>query len=280
MNAIKRGYLDSRHGQLHYRIVEGVPGITGGEAIAGGKPPLLCLHQTPSHGGDWEPVMPVLARGRTVIAIDTPGYGMSDAPPAPIRIEDFAEIMAQAMADLAARGVVPAGPFDVIGFHTGSITATQLARSLPERVRRVVVFGLAAYPEDIRKAKLANLLNAFPPPGADLAHIEKLWAIIGQLSDPRISYEERHVSMAECLRLGARMPWGYDAVYRFDFLGAMAEVGQPVLVFNPEDDLWAVTRDTSGTFRNGRRIDMPGVRHGVLQLERDRVVAEIEAFLA
>lgn len=272
MPDIKRHYADSRFGQLHYRIASGE-----GEDTA---VPLLCLHQTPSSGADWLPVMAPLASGRTVIAVDTPGYGMSDAPPEPASIEDFAEIMAQLMTDLAAEGVIAAGPFDVMGFHTGSLVATQLARSLPGTVRRVVTFGLAAYPAEIREVKLTNLLKAFPPPGPNLDHVEKLWSIIGELSDPRVSWEERHISMAECLRLGTRMPWGYISVYRFDFLGAMAQVEQPVLVMNPEDDLWEVTLATAHTFRNGRRVDLEGVKHGVLKLETARVVDEIARFLA
>ncbi|MDZ5649731.1 alpha/beta hydrolase [Nitrospirillum sp. BR 11828] len=272
MTSVKRGYTDSRHGQLHYRIVQ--------PDAPTGAPPLLCLHQTPSHSGDWLPVLPTLGATRTVVAVDTPGYGMSDPPPAPTTIEEYAAIIADFITELAAQGLVPAGPFDVLGFHTGSLLATQLARSLPDRVRRLVVFGLAAYPADVRAAKLEQLPTLFPPPDATLAHVEKLWAIIGQLSDPRVSAEQRHISMAECLRLGARMTWGYIAVYRYDFLGAMAEVQQPVLIINPEDDLWAVTRDVSHHYPNGRRVDMPGVKHGVLHLEHDRVVAEIEGFLA
>jgi pimeloyl-ACP methyl ester carboxylesterase len=270
MSSITRGYAPSRFGQLHYRIAKGeAPGV-----------PLLCLHQTPSNSGDWLPVMEPLARGRTVIAVDTPGYGMSDAPPEPASIEDFAEIMATFMRDMADRGEIAPGTFDVMGFHTGSLVATEMARRLPDTVRRLVVFGLAAYPAELRDAKLAKLLTAFPPPGPTLEHVEKLWAIIGVLSDPRISWEERHVNMAECLRLGTRMPWGYISVYRFDFLGAMADVEQLVLVMNPEDDLCDVTRATSHHFRNGRRVDLPGVKHGVLKLENARVVDEIETFLA
>jgi pimeloyl-ACP methyl ester carboxylesterase len=269
MTTITRGYAKSRFGQLHYRLAH-----SNGAGV-----PLLCLHQTPSSSADWLPVMGPLSTGRTVIAVDTPGYGMSDAPPQPASIEDFAEIMAQLMADLGAQGVIASGCFDVLGFHTGSLIATQLARSLPDRVRKVVVFGLAAYPAEVREDKLANLLKAFPPPGPSLDHVERLWSIIGELSDPRISWEERHVNMAECLRLGARMPWGYISVYRYDFLGAMAQVEQPVLVMNPEDDLWDVTLATAHTFRNGRRVDLADVKHGVLKLETARVVSEIAAFL-
>ncbi|WP_226631842.1 alpha/beta fold hydrolase [Novosphingobium profundi] len=276
MSTITRGYAPGPYGQLHYRIAP-FSGAAGEEC----GPPLLCLHQTPSHSADWLPIMELLAKGRTVIALDTPGYGMSDGPDAPTTIEDYAATADAFMARLAEDGVLPADThtYDVMGFHTGSLVATELAQSRPERVRRVVVFGLAAYPEDIRQTKLANLRSAFPEPGADLAHVEKLWAIIGTLSDPRITWEERHVSMAECLRLGSRMPWGYIAVYRYDFLGAMAKVTQPVLVMNPEDDLWEVTRRTSHLFANGQRVDMPGVAHGVLKLETARVVETITGFL-
>ena len=268
MTRIRRSYADSRFGQVHYRIAQG-----------GSGPPLLCLHQTPGNGADWLAVMEPLAQGRTVVAFDTPGYGMSDPPPEPASIEDFAGVADRFMAGLAEAGQIAAGAYDVMGFHTGSLIATELAKNVPERVRRLVLFGLAAYPEDVRAAKLANLRNAFPVPDASLDHVEKLWAIFGTLSDPRIPYEERHVSMAECLRLGARMPWAYIAVYRYDFLAAMAEVAHDVLVMNPEDDLFEVTRATSGLFRNGRRIDIEGVRHGVLKLETDRVVQAIESFL-
>jgi pimeloyl-ACP methyl ester carboxylesterase len=271
MTGIRRGYADSRFGQVHYRMVA----ARGGDAL----PPLLCLHQTPANSGDYIPVMEPLARGRTVVALDTPGYGMSDPPPAPVTIEDYAGVAAAFMANLAGEGLVPAGQFDILGFHTGSLIATELARSMPDQIRRLVLFGLAAYPADVRQAKLDNLLNAFPPPGTDLTHVEKLWAVIGKLSDPRIPYEERHVSMAECLRLGSRMPWGYSAVYRYDFLAAMAEVAQPVLVMNPEDDLSEVTRATSHLFRSGTRRDIAGVKHGVLKLERDLVVTVVDAFL-
>lgn len=271
MTAITRGYLPSRFGQVHYRIAH--------PAGPAQLPPLLCLHQTPSSGIDFEPVMVPLAAGRCVVALDTPGYGMSDAPGAPLPIEELAAIADRFMQDLADTGAIAGCAYDVLGFHTGSLLATDLAVSFPDRVRRLVLFGLAAYPAEVRREKLAHLRTAFPVPGPSLEHVEKLWAIIGKLSDPRISYEERHVSMAECLRLGERMPWGYISVYGYDFLDAMTKVRQPVLVLNPQDDLWEVTRANSDRYPNGCRIDLPGVAHGVLKLERDRVVAEIEGFL-
>ena len=271
MTATTKAYVRSEYGQLHYRIV-----LPSGPQT---RPPLLCIHQTPASGAEWEVVMPDLAAGRAVVAPDTPGYGMSDPPPSPLGIPQFAAIMFQFMEDLAKARLIPEGPFDVMGYHTGSITATEMARSSAAQVRRLVLFGLAAYDAEIRRAKLETLYDRFPPPGDDLAHVEKLWAILGVLSDPLMSMEQRHVNMAEALRLGSRMPWGYDAVYRYDFLQAMMEVGQDVLIMNPQDDLWAVTRATSDRFRLGKRLDFPGLKHGALSIAKARIVAEIEDFL-
>jgi pimeloyl-ACP methyl ester carboxylesterase len=271
MPNVVRAYIHSRYGQLHYRIA-----VPDSALVAA---PLLCLHQTPGNGSDWLPVIAELAQRRVVIAPDTPGYGMSDPPPEPVNIEDFAAIMAQFMDDLGAARIVPLGAYDVMGMHTGSVTATEMARCYPERVRKAIMFGLAAYPADVRAQKLTRLRDNFPLPANDLTHVEKLWAIISKLSDPRVSPEQRHIGMAECLRLGSRMPWGYISVYRYDFLAAMPQVQQPVLVVNPEDDLWTVTRETSKLMPNARRLDLPGVAHGVLSLERDRVVTAINGFL-
>eukprot|EP01037_Dinobryon_pediforme_P048219 gene48219-63078_t len=157
---------------------------------------------------------------------------MSDAPPAPLSIERLAATMAELMAHLAEQGIVPPGAFDLLGQHTGSVIATELARAYAPRVRRLVLFGLAAFPADVRPALRDMLRAAFPAPDDSLAHVERLWAAIGALSDPRLSAAARHRHMAECLRGGARIAWGYESVFAYDFLGAIPDVTQPVLVIN------------------------------------------------
>lgn len=272
MIAIRCGYAASPYGQLHYRIVIPEKPVSAS--------PLLCLHQTPSSSKDWIPVMPALGQNRVVVAVDTPGYGMSDAPPEPGRIEDFAAIMVQFMADLTEVGIVPKGRFDAMGFHTGSLIATEIAKAFPDNIAHLVLFGLAAFSANDRAEKLARLRDGFPIPDHSLHHVEKIWGFINEFFDPRIGAEERHVHMAECLRIGTRIPWGYISVFNYDFLGTLATIDTPTLVFNPEDDLWAVTREVSHLIRNGIRYDIPGVSHGVLTIERDLVVGEIEKFLA
>jgi len=261
MTKIRRAYGDGGYGQLHYRIA--------GPDGAVSAPPLLCFHQTPADGSEWLPLMPGLAQDRIVIAVDTPGYGASDAPPAPVTIEDYAGAMAGLVDQLTQAGVIPAGPIDVMGIHTGSLIATDIALRLAARVRRVVLFGLAAYPAELRAEKLASLPARFPPPDDTL----------GRFGDSRLGAEARHVAMAECLRLGARMPWAYEAVYRYDFQGALERLTQPVLVVNAQDDLWEVTRANSGRIPHGERWDLPGCAHGYMAWESAMLVERIAGFL-
>ena len=69
--ASERGYLELPWGQVHYR--------RAGDPSA---PPLVLLHQSPLSSATFEPALAALAaRGVYAVAVDTPGFGMSDAAP-------------------------------------------------------------------------------------------------------------------------------------------------------------------------------------------------------
>ena len=62
---LRFGYVDGRHGQIHYRA-------------QGAGPPVLLLHWAPSNGRQYEFIQPALAaHGFRVLALDLPGYGRS-----------------------------------------------------------------------------------------------------------------------------------------------------------------------------------------------------------
>jgi len=267
---VERAYTASRYGQLHYRIARPIGAST--------RPTLVCFHQSPKSGWDYEPIMAGLAQDRIVLAPDTPGYGGSDAPPAPTTIEDYARIMMEFVDGLQVAGTIPVGPIDVFGYHTGSVICTQLGRAFPDRVRRLTLLGLAAYDTEERARRLA-VIDRFPVPQADGSNIVALWALVESLNDPRIDVEWRQLSFAECLRSGSRLPWGFMAVYAYDFLGNLAQLTQPTLILCPEDDLWDNTRAVVPIIPNGRLLEFPGVAHGFFKLDGEQVVGELRGFL-
>lgn len=264
----RRAYLDGRWGQVHLRIGCGPQD----------RPPLLMLHPTPKSGWIYEPLMASLQAGRTVVAPDTPGYGASDAPPEPASIEDFATEMTAIMARLADQGELPAGPFDVLGYHTGSVTAVAMSEQTPKAVRKLILVSLAAYPEEIRASKREGLRN-WPGPKEDGSHLGAMWTLMQGLFDRRIDTAWKHQSLTENLRSGARAYWGYDAVYRYDLQAALDRLADPVLILNPEDDLWIPTRENAPRVAHAEYVELPDMGHGLFALETEKIAGLIRDFL-
>ncbi len=268
MPNIRRDYVDGRWGQIHIRIGDGPQS----------RPPLLMLHPTPKSGWIYEPLFAPLTKGRTVIAPDTPGYGASDGPPEPAAIEDFAGEMLALMTRLAADGRIAAGPFDVLGYHTGSVTSVAMASLAPAAIRKLVLVSLAAYSPEIRAAKREALVN-WSGPKEDGSHFGFMWTLMQTLFDRRIGTQWKHESMTENLRAGPRAHWGYDAVYRYDFQAALDALAHPALILNPEDDLWVPTRDNASRVAHADYVEMPDLKHGLFALETDRIAGIVSDFL-
>jgi pimeloyl-ACP methyl ester carboxylesterase len=107
-------------------------------AIEAGPPaglPIVLLHQTPRSTDEFAEVLPLLARSRRTIAIDTPGYGCSDAVAGQPTIADYAA----AIVDVWDRLGIPSAW--VVGHHTGAVVAVELAAAFPGRVAGLVLSG-------------------------------------------------------------------------------------------------------------------------------------------
>ena len=98
-----------RERQVHYRR-------------QGDGPALLLLHQSPQSSREREPLMAQWSENFTVIAPDTPGYGLSD----PLQKTDATmEDLADGVMEFA--DAIGLSRFGVYGYHTGGGMAVALA---------------------------------------------------------------------------------------------------------------------------------------------------------
>jgi pimeloyl-ACP methyl ester carboxylesterase len=260
---IKRAYCTGPDGQLHYRIAEPV------DAAAA---PLLCMHQSPHSGLIFEPLLKAMGTDRRTIAPDTPGFGYSDPPPEPPTITHYARAMVTLLDEL---GVEQA---DVMGYHTGADTAVELALTYPHRIRHVVMVSAPIYTAD----ELNERRESFGPrdPQEDgrfwqdrWERFRQWWPAQGMPSNLLTNF------FIESNRNPDFSWWGHQAAFGYDLAGALPQVQQPVLILNPEDDLWHVTPRAKPLVNNGRVHDLPGWGHGFMHLHTSAVAELLRAFL-
>lgn len=100
------------------------------------SPPLLLIHGFMGSSYDFHAVMPGLTETRPVIAVDLPGFGLSDKSPD----LDYSK---QRMADLLLRfmSILEYDQFDIIGHSMGGEIALRMALTEPQHMSRLVLLS-------------------------------------------------------------------------------------------------------------------------------------------
>ena len=214
---MRRRLCDTRLGQVH--CVE----AGGGEAT-----PLLLLHQTPRSVDEFAEVLPLLARHRRVIALDTPGYGCSDRVAGQPTVTDYAEAAFAVLDALGVGRVVP------VGHHTGAVIAVEMAAAQPGRIERVVLSG-PVYTDADGRAGLARHFRQWTL-AADGSHFADKWR---KLVDwlPRPEIVQRIV--VDLFRAGAASEQGHFAVAEYRMEDRLPLVRCPALLLYGRDDPFA-----------------------------------------
>lgn len=169
MNArfpVRRRFVPLEDGtQLHCRIV-------------GAGPPVLLLHPSPQSGAFSLPMAQRLAPHFTAIALDTPGYGLSDPLPGRPHAPALDAYLPPLRRFLDALGLARVA---IYGNATGAEIAQLFAHAHPERVA-LVMLDTAGHKED---AALDAMLDGYFPdvtPRRDGGHLLTHWDMVRSLS--------------------------------------------------------------------------------------------------
>ncbi|HET8958193.1 MAG TPA: alpha/beta hydrolase [Microcella sp.] len=225
--------------------------LAGGRVLAekhGSIPPrVVALHGWGRDGTDFETVL----SGLDAVSIHLPGFGPAPAPDTAWSTEQYAELVAEAIA--------PHAPVTIVGHSFGGRVAVRLAARHPELVRGMVITG----------APLVRLTAAAPPP---LSFRVAKWANArGILSDQRMEALRRQRGSAD-----------YRAAQ-----GVMRDVLVTAVSENYDDDLAAIScpvrmvwgaNDTAAPTDAGRAASerIPGARFRVVDGAAHLMTGDLE----
>ncbi len=262
---VRRQYADCRFGQLHYRVAEPVDK----QKIV--HPPLFCFHQSPSSGHIFGELMKKLATDRIVYAPDTPGFGQSDAPSTQPEIGDYAAAMLDWMNGLGH------STYDLLGYHTGALIATEIAIERPKAVRKVVLVGLAVFTETEQQAFSAQ---PWPrPTKEDGSHLLQEWQRTLQWRGAGQTMPMMAQNFVYKLMAGEKAWWGARAAIYYPATARFLKMQPAVLAIRPQDDLWEISLRAKPLLTHAQWIDLPQYGFGLFEVAPGEVNKIIREFM-
>ncbi|MFC2001706.1 alpha/beta fold hydrolase [Chloroflexota bacterium] len=194
---MRRAFFDTPDGQIHY-YTHGV-----------GEPSLVLLHQTPRSSDEFNEMMQILGQKRRTIAVDIIGYGDSDKTTEFYGAEDYAKTIIKLLDSL---GVMKA---TMVGHHSGTKIAIELATAFPERLEDLVLIGPYFWNEDVRQRAIAQVdrYDKYKIK-ADGSHLMEMWNSywVKEAPDPEI----KNRMVLDILKAGETLHRGHfaSAAYR------------------------------------------------------------------
>jgi pimeloyl-ACP methyl ester carboxylesterase len=276
---MRRGYADTRFGQIHY-------------AGTGDGPPLLLLHPTPRSGRAFARLQALLSNGYRTLALDTLGFGNSD----PLPPEASMPLLADSVA--AAMDALDIGRAHVLGMHTGNKIAAALAARHPTRIDRLVLLGMThslVVARDSRDAAIHALvdqqlegasegpLSVWARRWRDLAGVwwdDDIVARPGVSLDDLTHLAERASELAAC---GASIDPIYRANFAFDLAEALSAVSAPTLVVElataAEAGLGDAGAQMAAALPDGRAVRIEEADRAALWWTPELIAKPVRAFL-
>ena len=249
------------------------------EAGPESAPPLVLIH---GWGFDGEmtyyKLIPTLAERYRVIVPDYRNHGKSDRIRGPVEVADLA---------LETIGVLDAlghDEFDVFGYSLGGMAAQVLAYRYPERVRRLILGGTAAYPVD-RFRFPARIAFWIARATARLSKKEAVILTYRLLLRSGV-IETRHARWFWAAMLNRDPTLYYEsgkAAWRFDSRPWVGQIDVPTMMIIPTNDQIVPTRtqyELAELIGADRVVEIPGTGHESVLSHPEEYIAAIESFLS
>jgi len=260
MPTIRHAYVDTRAGQVHLHEVGG----TG--------TPILFLHQTALSARSYDPLLRVLDVPNRLVAIDTPGFGGSCDLQGWPALDEYADILLEAIDALGVDRV------HIYGHHTGATLAIEMAARAAQRVTSLMLSGPVFMTEQEREDFIAGY-SAPIAPVADGSHLLRNWNYAAQ-NNPDCPLDVLQEATVDQLRAWRARPQAYMAVAQHDTAARAAQVKAPVVLMTTAGDFFHAAFDRAVALFPKAQVVQTGGDNFPSALDPHGVTNAIKGFLA
>jgi pimeloyl-ACP methyl ester carboxylesterase len=243
---------------------ETVAGLRVRYVRLGSGAPVVLLHGIASSIYTWKDVLPALARSHDVVALDLPGFGGSDVPPA-LSVDLYVRLLPALLERLGLRRA------SLVGHSLGGALAAVTAAQRPDLVDRLVLVSAAGYnlrPRDqpLLVRLMGRLPSAVAAGGLPRPRLLVALALRQVFHDDRLVTEERREEyLAPLVRPGAAaalrsLVLSSDQGSQAAVEQAISAVRAPTLIIWGREDVWIPVADASRF-----EAAIPGSRSAVLE---------------
>ena len=255
-----RRIYPTRFGQVHVRSNEG-KGV-----------PLVLLHMSPRSGGMWEALQERLER--PTYAPDRLGYGFSDAPPWALSLEQYAQSTVDALKAAGVQGNV-----DLLGVHTGSIEAIEIAHQLGSQVRRLAVVGMPLFSAEEQQRQFEKYSEQPLRPATEGGHVLGAWRGGFAYRQPPYDLADVHRRFVEHV-LAANPGAAFRAACGYPIEKKLKSLKTPLTVFAPHDDIIEQTSRVKPLLKaDAVYVDLPDLGQDPFLAALDRMTALVNRHL-
>ena len=208
---MKRGYVDTPEGQVHYRT-------------EGSGEPILLLHRAGLSSDEYTEMLPYLGKHYRAIAMDTMGYGNTDLPLNEPKFEDYVQNIEHFINGMKLKQI------NMVGHLLGASFAVEIAAVHPELVKKLVLWDCIFLEPEVRRKTQEEYSKEHVEFKLDGSHLMDVWKSRGPKPDTNLRLVQR--SAVEYLKsgLGATSGISHRALFAYDIEPTLPMIKCPTLL--------------------------------------------------
>ncbi|MFN8533291.1 MAG: alpha/beta hydrolase [Dehalococcoidia bacterium] len=262
MVTVRKGYVDAPTGQVHYRdTLDGIP--------------IVLLHQSPHSSRMFTAAFePLAERGIRAIAMDTPGFGMSDVPVERPSIDTYASVIPSLMDALGIDACA------VLGHHTGASIAIAFALAHPQRLRGLILNSPPVYDAERIAERLSHVERGPRPIHEDGSHFLRSWEGRKRATPGWTNLAAMHRSVVDTLANGDTAWYGHLAVYEYPNYANFLQLAGPAFILtNTGDDVYPWSKKAHELRPDFEYQELEGGTHDIVDEQPEAWADAVSAYV-